>query len=262
MSKTKLDRLYLLSKFSGLLIISFIMYPIINLLLTTDGKIMLETVKDKDVINAIWTSFLTATITTLTIFVFGVPFAYFLARNDFKGKKIIESIVDIPVVIPHTVAGIILLTVLGRQCWLGRFLESTGLEVIGTRVGIVIAMIFVSMPLLINAAKDAFTSISPRLENVSRTLGATHFQTFFYVTFSIGWPGILTGMILTWARSISEFGAVVMITYHPMIAPTLIFDRFNAFGLEYSKPVSAILITVSLIIFIILRLVAQRGVRN
>ena len=260
MLNLKVEKLYLISALLGLVLLLFITYPIFNSLATTNGQILLQTIQDKEVLNAIWTSILTATITTLIIFVFGVPFAYFLARNDFKGKRVIESIIDIPVVIPHTVAGIILLTVFSSKCWLGKLLENLGLEVIGTRIGIVAAMLFVSMPLLINAAKDAFLSISPRLENVSRTLGASHLQTFIYITFSIGWRGILTGMILTWARSISEFGAVVILTYHPMIAPTLIFDRFNTFGLEYSKPISAILITISLIIFIILRVIAQRGV--
>ncbi|MBM7853937.1 molybdate/tungstate transport system permease protein [Desulfohalotomaculum tongense] len=257
---SKVDKLYLISALLGMLVILFIMYPITNSLFTTDGEILLETLKEQEVINAIWTSIFTATMTTLVAFVFGVPFAYFLARNDFKGKKLVESIIDIPIVIPHTVAGIILLTIFSSQCWIGRFLESIGLEVIGTRIGIVTAMLFVSMPLLINAAKDSFLSISPKLENVSRSLGATHWQTFMYITFSIGWRGILTGMILTWARSISEFGAVIILTYHPMIAPTLIFDRFNAFGLEYSKPVSTILILISLIIFVLLRIIARRGV--
>ncbi len=260
--KLRIDKLYLTSAFFGLLIILFIMYPIMNSLISTDGRILLQTLKDREVVNAIWTSIFTATVTTLIVFVFGVPFAYFLARNEFRGKRIVESIIDIPIVIPHTVAGIILLTLFSRQCWLGRLLENTGIEVIGTRIGIVAAMLFVSMPLLINAAKDSFAAISPKLENVSRTLGATHLQTFMLITFSIGWRGILTGMILTWARSISEFGAVVILTYHPMIAPTLIFDRFNAFGLDYSKPVSAILIVISLIIFVILRVIAKRGVQD
>ncbi|MCF8010086.1 MAG: ABC transporter permease [Clostridiales bacterium] len=258
----KIDKLYLISVLCGAVIILFITYPILNSFITTDPAILFKTLKDKEVINSIWTSILTATITTLVAFVFGVPFAYFLARKNFKGKGFVESLVDIPIVIPHTVAGIILLTVFSKQCWLGRFVSSVGMPVIGTRIGIVVAMLFVSMPLLINAAKDSFLSISPKLENVSRTLGATHLQTFIYITFSIGWKGILTGMILTWARSISEFGAVIILTYHPMIAPTLIFDRFNAFGLEYSKPVSAILIIISLIIFIMLRLLTKRGVKT
>ncbi|KJS15313.1 MAG: molybdenum ABC transporter permease [Peptococcaceae bacterium BRH_c4b] len=258
----RIDKLYLISALFGFLILFFIMYPIVNSLLTIKAGILLQTLKDKEVIDSIYTSFQTATITTLLSFVFGVPFAYFLARNDFRGKKFVESIVDIPIVIPHTVVGIILLMVLGNRCWIGRALEHAGLEVIGTRVGIVAAMLFVSMPLLINAARDSFASISPKLENVSRTLGATHWQTFINITFSIGWRGILSGMILTWARSISEFGAVIILTYHPMIAPTLIFERFNSFGLDYSKPVSAILIIISLIVFIVLRMLAGRGVNS
>ena len=257
---SRLEKLYCISALSGLLIVLFIMYPILNSVFSTDSRILLETLQDKEVICAVWTSILSATITTLIAFLFGVPFAYLLARVEFKGKKLVESIVDIPIVIPHTVAGIILLTVFSKNCWLGKFLESVGLTVIGTRIGIVAAMLFVSMPFLINSAKDSFLSVSPKLENVSRSLGASHVQTFFYITFSIGWRGILTGMILTWARAISEFGAVIMLTYHPMVAPTLIFDRFNSFGLQYSQPVSTILIILTLILFVCLRIISKRGV--
>ncbi len=261
MNRKRPELLFAVSQISGLLILFFIMYPIINIVFWTKPGIILEALKDKEVMDSIFLSIGTATLATVISFLFGVPFAYFLARREFKGKSLVESIVDIPVVIPHTVAGVCLLTVLSPRCWFGQMLAKMGIELLGTITAIVVAMTFVSMPFLINAAKEAFQWVSPRMENVSRTLGASHIKTFFYITFSLSWRDILTGMILTWARAISEFGAIIILAYHPMIAPTLIFERFTSYGMMYAVPVTVILIFICLLIFVLLRLVAS-GVGN
>jgi len=245
MGRKRTEVLFIVSFITGIVILFFIMYPIVNPLFWTKPGIIWQTLKDKE------------TLTTLVSFILGVPFAYFLARKEFKGKSLVESIVDIPIVIPHTVAGICLLTVVSPRCWFGQMLDNLGIEVLGTFTAIVLAMTFVSMPFLINAAKEAFKWVSPRMENVSRTLGANHMQTFFHITFLLAWRDILSGMILTWARAISEFGAVIILAYHPMIAPTLIYERFSTYGMLYAVPVTIILIVICLIIFILLRLVAS-----
>jgi len=256
MSKQRFEILFVISFLTGTIILFFFVYPMINPLFWTKPSIVLEALKDKDVLQSIYISMGAATAATIVSFILGVPFAYLLARKEFRGKSFVESIVDIPVVIPHPVAGICLLTVLSPRSWIGQFLESMGLQVLGTFSAIVIAMTFVSMPFLINSAKEAFKWVSPRMENVSRTLGATHSQTFFLITISLAWRDILSGMIMTWARAISEFGAVIILAYHPMIAPTLIYERFTAYGMMYAVPVSIILIIICLMVFIILRLLA------
>jgi molybdate/tungstate transport system permease protein len=197
-------------------------------------------------------------VATFIAFLLGVPFAYLLARKNFKGKSLVESIVNIPIVIPHTVAGICLLTVLSPRCWFGRLLTELNIEVLGTQVAIIIAMVFVGIPFLINSAREAFNQVSPRLENVSRTLGANQMETFFLISFPLAWREILSGMILTWARCISEFGAIIILAYHPMIAPTLIYDRFTSYGMMYAVPVAVILIGICLILFILLRFLASQ----
>ncbi len=257
MGKKRWELLYIFSFVSGIIIIFFTVYPIINTLSWTKPDILWETIKDKEVIQSINLSIWSATLTTIVSFVLGVPFAYFLARKEFKGKSLVESIVNIPMVIPHTVAGICLLTIVSPRNWFGQMLNQMGIEVLGTTVGIVMAMTFVSMPLLINSAKEAFKWVSPHMENVSRTLGANHIQTFFLITFKLAWRDILSGMILTWARAISEFGAVIILSFHPLIAPTMIFARFTTYGMMYAIPVTTILIVICLIIFITLRWVAS-----
>jgi len=262
MGKKRTELIFVISIFTGTIIVLFFMYPIINTLFWTKPGVIWETLGDREVLKTISLSIGAATLTTVVSFILGVPFAYYLARNDFKGKNLVESIVNIPIVIPHPVAGICLLTVISPRRWTGQLLESLGIEVMGTVTAVVIAMTFVSMPYLINAAKEAFQWVSPRMENVSRTLGASHFQTFFLITFSMAWRDILSGMIMTWARAISEFGAVIILAYHPMIAPTLIYERFTAYGMMYAIPVTVILIIICLIVFVLLRLLASNRSRE
>lgn len=257
MLRKRPELVFVVSFITGIIILFFVMYPIINTFFWTKPDLIWETLHDREVMRSIYLSIGAATLTTVVSLLMGVPFAYLLARKEFKGKSLVESIVDIPIVLPHTVAGICLLTVISPRCWLGKMLENLGLEVLGTTAAIVIAMTFVSMPFLINAAKEAFSWVSPRMENISRTLGANQIQTFFLITFSLSWRDILSGMILTWARAISEFGAVIILAYHPMIAPTLIFERFTTYGMLYAVPIAAILIVMCLIIFILLRLLAS-----
>ncbi len=257
MNKKRTESLFVVSFITGTIIMLFCIYPLISTLFWTEPAIIFDTFRDKQVLESIYLSMGAATITTIVAFILGVPFAYVLARKEFRFKSLVESIVDIPIVIPHPVAGICLLTVISPRSWTGQLMEKAGIEVLGTVAAIVLAMTFVSMPFLINAAKEAFKWVSPRMENVSRTLGANHTQTFFLITFSLAWRDILSGMILTWARAISEFGAVIILAYHPMIAPTVIYERFTAYGMMYAVPVAVILIILCLIMFIILRLLAS-----
>lgn len=262
MNQARREYLFLVSFITGTIIMLFFIYPIINTLFWTRPEIIWQTLFEKAVLESVYISISAATLAVIVSFVLGVPFAYLLARKDFKFKSLVESIVDIPIVIPHPVAGICLLTVLSPRSWTGQFLERHGLELVGTFTAIVIAMTFVSMPFLINASREAFKWVSPRMENVSRTLGASHLQTFFLITFSLSWRDIFSGMILTWARAISEFGAVIILAYHPMIAPTLIYERFTAYGMMYAVPVTVILIMICLVLFLILRILASTRSRE
>ena len=104
--------------------------------------------------------------------------------------------------------------------------------------GVIAAMLFVSVPFLIDAAREGFESVDPHLEYVARTLGSSAWSAFWRVTFPMAWRSIISGLIMMWSRGISEFGAVVILTYHPMIAPVLLYERFQSFGLEYALPVA------------------------
>ena len=163
-----------------------------------------------------------------------------------------------PPIVPHSAAGIALLMVFGRRTLLGRAFGLLGLKFVSAAPGIVIAMLFVSLSFLVNAAREGFEAVDPRLERVARTLGASPWRIFWQIAFPLAWRSILSGMILMWARGLSEFGAVVILAYHPMVAPVLLYERFESFGLNYSRPVAALMILICLATFVLLRLTAGR----
>ncbi|WP_290923155.1 ABC transporter permease [Halodesulfovibrio sp.] len=214
---------------------------------------LLETVKDPEVIASVWLSMSTAATAGILALILGTPLAYLLARSQFPGKRLVESLIDLPIMIPHPVIGISILTVTSPNTLFGSFLESCGIEIMGSKTGIVCVLFFVGLPFYISAVKAGIESIPVRLEKVSRSLGANKAQTFLRVTFPLAWRHMLVGIIMCMARALSEFGAVIIVAYHPMIAPVLMYERFTAYGLSWSQPVAVILILVSLLFFIGMR---------
>lgn len=252
-------RLLLAFGLLGLIILLFIAIPLIKMIFGSSPQILWQSLTDRQVLDSIWLSLYAALIATAVGCLLGVPLAYLLARHDFRGKRIIEGLIDVPIVVPHTAAGIALLFVFGRSFLLGKAFNSIGVSFVDSLAGIVIAMIFVSVPFLIDSAKEGFSKVDVRLEKVSRSLGASPRQTFFKITLPLAWRSILSGNIMMWARGISEFGAIIVLTYYPMTASTLIYQRFETLGLSYSQPVAALLIIVCVIAFIVLRWLASRG---
>ena len=185
----------------------------------------------------------------------GVPLAYMLARNQFPGKRLVEAIVDLPIVVPHTAAGIALLMVFGSRGVLGQPLAALGIFFTDSPLGIIVAMLFVSLPYLVNMSREAFAMVDRELEMTALVEGASEWQAFFLVTLPLAWRGVVSGALMMWARGISEFGAVVIIAYNPKIVPVLIYERFEGFGLSVALPVAALLILTAFVVFFVLRLV-------
>ncbi|MBN1978139.1 MAG: ATP-binding cassette domain-containing protein [Anaerolineae bacterium] len=235
------------------LLLLFVVWPLLRTVTASGPAVLWQTLLDEEVRSAILLTFQASLIATALAFVCGVPLAYLLARTDFPGKWLVEGIVDVPVVVPHSAAGIALLMVFGRRTLLGQAFGLFDLKFVSAAPGIVIAMLFVSLSFLVNAAREGFEAVDPRLEHVARTLGASPWQAFWRVAFPLAWRSILSGMILMWARGLSEFGAVVILAYHPMIAPVLLYERFESFGLNYARPVAALMILICLGTFVALR---------
>ncbi len=243
----------------ALVFIVLLMLPLLNMVATADPQVLRATVDDPEVLSSIFLTLRASLYATFICAVAGIPLAYLLARWDFPAKSLVQGIVDLPVMIPHTAMGIALLMVYGRKFLLGTFLGKLGLFFVGTEAGISLAMAYVSLPLLVNAARDGFLAVDPKLERVARTLGASAWQAFLRITLPLSWRTILSGAIMMWARGISEFGAVIILTYNPMTTPILIYERFESYGLKYARPVAVLLIVLCLIIFACLRWIAARG---
>lgn len=243
---------FLLSIFSIILLL-FILAPIIKLVTGPGPEMMINTVKEKEVYSSILLTFGASLTATLLALLLGVPLAYLIARVDFPGRSFIEGVINLPVIIPHTAAGIALLTVFGRRFFMGKFFSTIGISFVGEFAGIVIAMMFVSVPFLVNETKEGFRSIDDKYEKAARSLGASPAQVFYKISLPMNLNHIISGSLMMWARGLSEFGAVVILAYHPMTAPVLIFERFTSYGLRYSTPVAAIMVITSLIIFLIIR---------
>lgn len=237
----------------------FIIAPILGMFIHTEFPDLMETARDKEVRNSIRLTLWTAGLGTLFFALLSVPFAYLLARNNFPLKRLVLGIIDLPVVIPHTAAGIAVLGFISRGTVVGKSAEAFGVNLVGHPVGIALAMAFVSIPFLINSARDGFAGVPVRLEQAAMNLGASPVRVFFTISLPLAWRSIVSGMILMFARGMSEFGAVVIVAYHPMIAPVLIYERFGAYGLKYARPVAVLFIIVSLAFFILLRLLSKRN---
>ncbi len=242
----------------GVVVMAFILLPLIEMITAPSIPMLRETLRDKDVMRSIWLSVYTALSAAFISFVLGTPLAYVLARHEFRGKRLVEGIIDLPIIIPHPVVGIAILSVVGKNHWIGTVLAGLGIRIMGSVTGIITVLTFVGLPLYVHAAKEGFESISPRLEGVSRSLGASMFSTFWRITFPLAWRSMLVGIVMCTARAISEFGAVVVIAYHPMIAPVLIYERFEGYGLKYSQPIAVWLVLVCLSLFFILRFLTLR----
>lgn len=251
--------LHLLFAFLGGILLLFIIAPIAGMYLNTSTAAVTEAIQDESVRNSVWLSLWTAMAATILFSLLAVPLAYILARKNFIFKTIVNGIVDIPIIIPHSAAGIAVLGIITRDSWLGQLGEMLGVKFVGNPAGIIFAMAFVSIPFLINAARDGFSAVPERLEKVALTLGASPLRVFFTVSLPLAWRSILSGLILMWARGMSEFGAVIIIAYNPQTAPVLIFERFTSYGLKYSVPAAVVFVSVCLLIFILLRVTRKKN---
>jgi molybdate/tungstate transport system permease protein len=247
---------------AGVVVLAFVLIPLGALVGGTRAGDLAGAAADASVRASIALSLGAAATTAALAALLGVPLAYVLARSRFRGKGLVEAIVDLPLAVPHTVAGIALLFAFGRTGIIGAAVESaTGLRFWGTSAGIVIAMLYVSLPYTVGAARLAFEGVDPRLERVARTLRAGPWRAFARVTLPLAWRGIVAGMTLTFARAISEFGAVVILAYFPMTAPVKIYDLFLQTGLRTSSAAATVLLAVVLVVFVGLRTVVGRPAR-
>jgi len=184
--------------------------PLLALVVRLDVSDLYQNLTAPTVARALSLSLVTATMTALCALLLGTPLAYLLARRTFRGRRIVDAMVDLPMVLPPAVAGIALLLVFGRRGWLGAPLDGVGISVVFTPVAVVLAQFFVAAPFYIRSAAAGFAEIDSELEQAAALDGASDFAVFRHVTAALAWPAILGGIVMTWARALGEFGATII----------------------------------------------------
>jgi molybdate/tungstate transport system permease protein len=244
---------HLLLTLVGGIALLFLIAPLASMALSCPLADLRSTAAATEVRNSIWLTMWTSLGATLIMAIPAIPLAYTLARRSFRGKGLVLGIIDLPVVVPHSAAGIAILGLVSRDTIIGRCAETCGIPFVGGAAGIMVAMAYVSLPFLINSARTGFEAVPERLEKAALSLGASPMRVFFTISLPLAARAILTGLVMMFARGLSEFGAVVIVAYHPMVTPVLIYERFGAFGLRYARPVAVIFLGIILTVFLLLK---------
>lgn len=213
---------------------------------------------DSELRDSLVLTALAATVATLVTVVLGTPLAYLMARGRLPGAPVVSALLDLPLLIPHPVAGIALILTFGRASPAGEALARVGLAVTGSTLGIGLAMLFVAAPLYVSAAREAIAHVDPRYESVARTLGDSAWRAAWRVTRPLAGRGLVAAAVVMWARAVSEFGAIVILTYNPKVASVLSYDRFTSYGLDAALPVAAVLVLLALVPLLVLRTLRAR----
>ena len=256
-----MDRLHKAFAIASVTILFFIAYPLLALTLSANPHVFKDTLESREALDALALTVEAATTSTVILLALGVPLAYLLSRFDFRGKNFVEALIDLPLVIPHAVVGIMILVAFGPRTGIGEALRNIGVVLENSYWAIVAAFAFVSAPLLIDSAKDGFASIDPYLEGVARCMGAGASRVFMRISLPLASRSILTGALLAWARAMSEVGALLIIAYYPKTINVLIIEWFNTYGLKYAISLTLLLLPVSIAVFVVLRAMLGWGKR-
>jgi molybdate transport system permease protein len=235
----------------------FLGIPLAALLLREPPALLWATLQQPEVFLALQLSLITTIISTALTVVFGLPVAYVLARTRFAGRRVLETLVTMPTVLPPVVAGVALLITFGRFGLLGRYLTPLGITLPFTTVAVVMAQVFVSSPFFVNSARAGLEQLDPRYETAAYTLRASPLYTFWRVTLPLIRPALLSGAGLAWARALGELGATITFAgSFPGVTETMPIAVYTAAesDLETAVAISVVLLAVSFAILLALRL--------
>lgn len=207
----------------------------------------------------------TALIAALINGVFGTLIAWVLVRYSFPGRRVIDAAVDLPFALPTAVAGLTLSTLYSDRGWIGALLLPFGIRVAFTRLGVAVAMLFISLPFVVRAVQPILVELDRDIEEAAWCLGASRLQTFVRVLLPQLSPAILTGVALGFSRAVGEFGSVVIVSanlpFQDLIAPVLIFQRLEQYDYEGAAAIGTVMLVLSLLILIIINLLQSWGRR-
>ncbi|MEW5861486.1 MAG: sulfate ABC transporter permease subunit CysT [Cyanobacteriota bacterium] len=210
-------------------------------------------------------TFVTALIAALLNGVFGVLIAWVLVRYEFPFKRFIDAAIDLPFALPTAVAGLTLATVYSDNGWIGSLLAPLGIKVAFTRLGVGVAMVFISLPFVVRTLQPVLQEMEPEIEEAAWSLGASKFQTFWRVVLPPLMPAILTGVALGFARAVGEYGSIVIVAanipFKDLIASVLIIQRLEQYDYSGATVIGTVLLAISLLVLIVINLLQAWGRR-
>jgi molybdate transport system permease protein len=239
--------------------------PIVALVVRASPLSLVEHFAEPAVLQAIQLSLMTSTVSTVLAVVFGTPLGYILARRRFPGRGALETLVELPMVLPPSVAGIALLVAFGRRGVLGTSLSQLGFEPAFTSAAVVMAQLFVAAPYYVKAAAGAFARVDRDLEQAAQVLGASSLRIFRRITVPLAWPALLGGAVMAWARALGEFGATIIFAgNYPGRTQTMPLAIYLGFELDFAVALTLamILLLISGIVLGIVKLLLSREARS
>jgi molybdate transport system permease protein len=257
MARSTLGRPPLVLVLPAALAAVLLVVPLVTLVADTPWADLPDQLADPRVRDALWLTTATSLATVMACLALGTPLAWLLARVDFRGRALLRAVLAVPLVLPPVVAGVALVTALGRNGLIGSALrDTTGLTIPYTTGAVVIAHTFVSMPFYVLALEGALRASGEKYDVVAATLGADRWTTFRRVTLPLAVPGLLAGSVLAWARSLGEFGATITFAGNypgtTQTMPTLIYSALQS-DPEVARTLSMILLVLSIAILAALR---------
>lgn len=238
----------------------FILLPLVALFTRTSPREIVSTLNVKQVQQAVSLSLVTSLVTLTITLVFGTPLAYYLSRPGMPLYRLVDTLVDLPTVLPPSVAGVALLLAFGRQGLAGRLL---GVQIPFTTLAVIMAQTFIAAPFYIKAAAIGFASIDPELKQAAALDGAGRWQVFRHITVPLAWMGIVSGLVMTWARALGEFGATILFAGNfpgrTQTMPLAIYLGFEV-NLNVAVTLSIILVVFSFVVLILLKTFLQHRI--
>lgn len=221
------------------------------------GRSLAEALATPAVLDALALSLVTTSISLVLVIALGVPLAFVLARRRFRGAALVETAVDLPIVLPPSVAGLALLLVFGRRGLLGEALELGGVSIAFTTVAVILAQTFVAAPLFVRSARAGLAGVDRDLEDAARVDGASERHVFRWVTVPLAAPALAAGLVMCWARALGEFGATIMfagsIQGRTQTLPLVVYAEFQAGDLDASIAAAAILVLAAFGVLVAVR---------
>lgn len=243
-----------------LLFLTFITVPLVSLFTRVGIEDFITALSSPVAFDALRLSLITAAFSTIIVVILGTPLAYINARIPYRGRNIVDTLTDLPIVLPPTVAGLALLMAFGRNGLLGQYLNIFGITLAFSTIAVVIAQIFVASPFFIRQARSSFEAVDVDFESAARTLGAGPVQTFFKVTLPLAAGSLLSGIIMTFARALGEFGATLMFAGNfqgrTQTMPLAIYSEMQS-DMSLSIALSIVLVVISFAIILTVKYIGN-----